>query len=114
MSRAAAASFFSDALTLRQVCRAGFAGRGTASGLSRWCHSRRPSLTRDLVSGQDDYAGVRAAAHRVRERDACAGHLARPRRAAELPGELDDLAEGRGAERLALGEEATRGVDRQL
>src|SRR5439155_724597 len=65
------------------------------------------------LARQDDDAGVRAAAHRVRERDARAGHLARPRRAAELPGELDDLGEGRGAQRLALGEQAARGVDRQ-
>src|SRR6266403_58871 len=42
----------SHALTLRKVCRAGFAGRGTPSALSTGRHSRCPSPTRDRISGR--------------------------------------------------------------
>src|SRR5207249_12164836 len=40
------------ALALRKVCRAGFAGRGTPWALCTGRHSRRPSPTRDGVSGR--------------------------------------------------------------
>ena len=42
----------SYALTLRKVCRAGFAGRGMPSALSTGRHSRCPSPTRDRISGR--------------------------------------------------------------
>ena len=50
---------------------------------------------------------------RVREGDAGALDLTRPALAPQLAHQLDHLAQGRGAERLALGEQATAGVDRQ-
>ena len=39
------------------VCRAGFAGRGTPSALSTGRHSRDPSPTRDSVSGRASHPG---------------------------------------------------------
>src|SRR5262249_30173752 len=50
----------------------------------------------------------------MRERDARALYLARPRLAAELVHELDDLTESRRAEWFALRQQATARVHRQL
>ena len=61
---------------------------------------------------EDHDAGVGAAPDGVREADARVRHLTRAARAAELPDDLDRLAERRGAERLALREEAAARVDR--
>jgi len=50
---------------LRQVCRAGFAGRGTPSALPTGRHSRCPCPTRDKVSGRSSPRAARAPAARA-------------------------------------------------
>src|SRR5262249_21886232 len=76
--------------------------------------SKRPIGGPPRPSGdQDRDAGVGAAADRVGEGDARAMNLARTGRAAQLPGELDDLAESGSTQGFALGEQAAAWVDRE-
>src|SRR5204862_74135 len=65
--------------TLRKVCRAGFAGRGTPSALCTERHSRCPSPTRDKVSGR------RLAVRRLRDVGEHAWIAALARRLAARP-----------------------------
>src|SRR5262245_30180460 len=64
-------------------------------------------------TAEDGDAGVGAAADDVGEPGAGAVDLAWAGGAAELVDELDDLAEGAGAEGFSLGEQAAAGVDRR-
>src|SRR5271154_3944828 len=64
------------------------------------------------LTGQHHAAGVGAASDGVREPDARALDLADPGLAAQLVHELDDLSEGRGAERLALRQQPAARIDR--
>src|SRR5690606_1479799 len=48
----------------------------------------------------------------LRERDPCPLHLAGARLAAQLGHELMDLPQARGADRMALGLQPARGIDR--
>ena len=67
---------------------------------------------RVALHDDDDAARVRAAADGVREPDPRAVDLARPGLAPQLVHELDDLAERRRAERLALRQQPAARVDR--
>ena len=66
----------------------------------------------DGDAGRRDVVADRAAGV-VREADASAGDLALPGSTPQLVGQLDDLRQSAGADRVALPKQAPRGVDRK-
>ena len=75
--------------------------------------SRPSSVGREDVDGHRGGVALEPAAAVLGEGDAGALDLALAGLAAQLPGRLADLGDAGGADRVALGEQAAAGVDRQ-
>src|SRR5262245_51962938 len=108
----------------RQPGHSSFGGMASSPQLPQRIAESRPALasskkpfsviTRSVTTEQahQDRRGI--AAERVRETDRRAVDLSRPRLAAELGDDLANLRRAGRADRMALGLEATGGIDRDL
>src|SRR5262249_28736874 len=98
----------------RRSCRA-CAKRASPTTRSARCWSRTRGATSlaSTLPAEDHHACVGAAPDGVGESDARVRHLTGAARTAELPHDLDRLADGGRAERLALREQTAARVDRE-